>query len=220
MSTLDEALEQKSVAVLEAALMHVPFEGWSRKALEAGAVEANVAIDSIDTLFPNGVIDAIILHSRLADKKMVAEYGQMSMSSEKTHLRIRSLILCRLQEANANKDAVRRALTFLALPAHTKISAKLLYETIDSMWRAAGQLDTGFSFYTRRATLAGVYSSTMLAWLADDSPNMNKTISFLDRRLANVASIPKMTAPLRSISQVGERLTNTILRNIGQRHAK
>ena len=47
---------------------------------------------------------------------------------------------------------------------------------------------------------------------------MNKTISFLDRRLA--ASIPKMTAPLRSISQVGERLTNTILRNIGQRHAK
>ena len=58
------------------------------------------------------------------------------------------------------------ALTFLALPAHTKISAKLLYETIDPMRRAAGQLDTGFSFYTRRATLAGVYSSTMLAWLA------------------------------------------------------
>ena len=61
MSTPDEALEQKSVAVLEAALMHVPFEVGVGK-LEAD-MEANVAIDSIDTLFPNGVIDAIILHS-------------------------------------------------------------------------------------------------------------------------------------------------------------
>ena len=126
----------------------------------------------------------------------------------------------RLESAQQNKDAVRRALTMLALPAHAKLSAKLLYETVDAMWRAVGQTDTGFSFYTRRATLAAVYGATLLAWLADNSGDMAKTSAFLDRRLANVASIPKATAPLRGVKAAGEQLVRDMFKTIGKRHAR
>ena len=88
------------------------------------------------------------------------------------------------------------------------------------MWRAAGQTDTGFSFYTRRATLGAVYSATLLAWLADNSGDMAKTVAFLDRRLANVASIPKVAAPLRGVKAASEQFVRTMLKTIGRRHAR
>ena len=78
------------------------------------------------------------------------------------------------------------------------------------MWRAAGQQDTDFSFYTKRATLAAVYSSTLLAWLADTSGDSATIEGFLDRRLGDVARIPKATAPMRGIMEGGRRLAESV----------
>ena len=68
------------------------------------------------------------------------------------------------------------------------------------MWRGAGDKATDISFYSKRATLAAVYSATLLAFLADDSPDMAKTEAFLDRRLQDVAQIPKLTAPAKALA--------------------
>ena len=214
----DEA-DPSAVAILNAALMHVPFDGWNDSVLITGAADAGVEQHLVATLFPNGVIDAIALHSRLTDAEMVDAFHAMRDRPQKIHLAIRAVILLRLELAQQNKDAVRRALTMLALPVHLKLSAELLYETVDAMWRAAGNTDTGFSFYTRRASLAAVYSATLLAWLADNSGDMSKTAAFLDRRLADVASIPKATAPLHGAKNAGEKFIRAMLKSIGRRHA-
>jgi len=220
MTAPHNAIDPTAVAVMNATLLHVPFDGWSDAALASGAADAGVEQHMVSVLFPRGAIDAIALHSRLADAEMVAAFHALPETPQKIHLAIRALVLLRLELAQQNKDAVRRALTMLALPAHVKISAELLYETVDAMWRAAGQIDTGFSFYTRRATLAAVYSATLLAWLADNSGDMGKTVAFLDRRLANVASIPKATAPLRGVKAAGEQFARAMLKTIGRRHAR
>ena len=112
---------------------------------------------------------------------------------------VRTLVLLRLEIAQPDKEAVRRALAILAMPMHAAISAKLLYETVDTMWRAAGQTDTDFNFYTKRATLAAVYSATMLAWLADNSGGLDNIVAFLDRRLGDVARVPKLARPFRAV---------------------
>jgi ubiquinone biosynthesis protein COQ9 len=215
-----DASDPTAVAILNAALMHVPFDGWSDAALAAGAADAGVEQHLMSALFPRGAIDAIALHSRLADTEMVAAFHALPEAPQRIHLSIRALVLLRLELANENKDAVRRALTMLALPAHAKLSAELLYETVDAMWRAAGNTDTGFSFYTRRATLAAVYSATLLAWLADNSGDMGKTVAFLDRRLANLAAMPRATAPLRGVKAAGEQFARAMLKTVGRRHAR
>jgi len=215
-----DASDPTAVAILNAALMHVPFDGWSDAALAAGAADAGVEQHLVSALFPRGAIDAIALHSRLADTEMVAAFHALPEAPQRIHLSIRALVLLRLELANENKDAVRRALTMLALPAHAKLSAELLYETVDAMWRAAGNTDTGFSFYTRRATLAAVYSATLLAWLADNSGDMGKTVAFLDRRLANLAAMPRATAPLRGVKAAGEQFARAMLKTVGRRHAR
>ena len=220
MTTSHNTIDPTAAAIVNAMLSHVPFDGWSDIALRSGAADAGVEQHMVSALFPHGAIDAIALHSRLADAEMVTAFNALSETPKKIHLAIRTLILLRLESAQQNKDAVRRALTMLALPAHAKLSVELTYETVDAMWRATGQTDTGLSFYTRRATLAAVYGATLLAWLADNSGNMAKTVAFLDRRLANVALIPKATAPLRGFRAAGEQFARTMLKRIGRRHAR
>jgi ubiquinone biosynthesis protein COQ9 len=130
---------------------------------------------------------------------------------------IRTMILIRLEQAAMHKEAVRRALTILALPVNAAQSARTLYRTVDLMWRAAGQQDTDISFYTKRASLAAVYSATLLAWLADTNGDMAETEAFLDRRLKDVARIPQITSPARSIFAAGQKLAAGFVGGLGRR---
>jgi ubiquinone biosynthesis protein COQ9 len=93
---------------------------------------------------------------------------------------------------------VRRALALLSLPFNAGLALKLLYKTVDAMWYAAGDTSTDFNFYTKRATLAGVYSSTLLYWLADRSPGSEATWDFLDRRIDDVMKIEKLKSRVKS----------------------
>jgi ubiquinone biosynthesis protein COQ9 len=61
--------------------------------------------------------------------------------------------------------------------------------TADSMWAAAGDTSADLSWYTRRATLSGVYGATLAFWLQDDEPGFPATRAFLDRRLADLARL-------------------------------
>ena len=63
-------------------------------------------------------------------------------------MKIRSLILIRLEQAAPYKEVVRRTLAVLAQPQHVKLASQLLYETVDEMWRAAGDTSTDYNFYT------------------------------------------------------------------------
>jgi ubiquinone biosynthesis protein COQ9 len=87
------------------------------------------------------------------------------------------------------REAVRRALSVLALPQHAPLGLRLLYGTVDAAWYGAGDRTTDFSFYTKRLTLAAIYAATLLYWLEDHSPDFADTHAFLDRRLAEVAVI-------------------------------
>jgi ubiquinone biosynthesis protein COQ9 len=48
-----------------------------------------------------------------------------------------------------------------------------------------------FNFYTKRLLLAGVYSSTLLFWLDDDSIGHEATAAFMARRIEDVMKIEK-----------------------------
>ena len=213
---VSHAIDPQAASIIEAALVHVPFDGWSDAALRAGAADAGCTDDDVTRLFPGGALDAIIMHSAMADRAMVEAFELMEGRPDRVHLMIRAMILIRLEQAAPHKEAVRRGLTVLAVPANALASARALYATVDSMWRAAGQLDTDISFYTKRATLAAVYSATLLAWIADTTGNPEVIESFLDRRLRDVAQIPKATAPIRSVVNAGQRIAEGMFQMVGR----
>lgn len=158
----------------------VPELGWTRLALARATGEAALA----DNLFPRGPRDAIAAWSRLADRRMAEAAGDLS------HLRIpariRRVIALRLEQAFPHKDALRGALAALALPWNAPLATRLTAETVSAMWYAAGDSSSDFSWYTRRASLAAVYGATLAFWLRDASPDLDNSLAFLDRRLADL----------------------------------
>ncbi|MFQ5972153.1 MAG: COQ9 family protein, partial [Alphaproteobacteria bacterium] len=177
-------------AILEAALMHVPFDGWSRTSLVRGVRDAGYDEVMVLRAFPGGVSELVAFHSNHADERMLAALGSMDLASMKVRERIATAVETRLRQNAKHKEAVRLALAYLAQPHHAGLALRCLYRTVDAMWYACGDTATDFNFYTKRALLAGVYGATVLYWISDRSPDDEATWGFLDRRIGDVMNIP------------------------------
>ena len=187
-----DAHETMRAAILEAALAHVPFEGWTLGALKAGAADAGYDAAQALNAFPNGVLEAIDHHSRLADARMMAAMEGADLASMRTRERVAFAIRARLEANAAHREAIRRALAILALPTNVGVSLAALYRTVDAIWYGAGDTAVDFNFYTKRGLLAGVYMATLLHWLDDSSDGQERTWAFLERRLDEVLKVPRL----------------------------
>lgn len=179
--------------IVEAALAHVPFDGWAAATLARAAEDAGYEAATALRVFPGGPLDAIAHWTRMADRAMLAaiEAEGEAFQALKVREKIARAIRLRLEPLAAHREAVRRALALLALPQGVPVSLRTLWATVDAVWYAAGDRATDYNHYTKRGLAAGVYSTTLLYWLEDTSEGQADTWTFLDRRIANVMALPK-----------------------------
>ena len=187
--------------LMDAALPHVPFDGWGEVALLAGARDLGIERGLALNAFPGGAIEMIEFHSRLADRRMVQAYELAGMTGLKLREKVALAVRLRLSANAPHREAVRRALSVLALPVHALLAARLLYSTVDAAWYAVGDRSTDFNFYTKRGLLAGVYGATVLYWLNDKSAENAETWDFLDRRIVDVMRIPQAAGRLEKLKE-------------------
>ncbi len=183
--------------ILDAALMHVPFDGWSEASFKAAAADADVPEAEARTLFPRGAVDLALAFHRRGDAAMVETLTSTDLTTLRYRDRVAFAIRTRLELAEDDKESVRRGLTLFSLPMHAADGAKALWETADAIWTALGDTSEDLNWYTKRATLSGVYSSTVLYWLGDQSAGHSATWAFLDRRIDDVMTIEKVKAQVR-----------------------
>jgi len=141
-------------------------------------------------LFPGGAAEMVAAYIALADRRMVEATAPIIGNLKLSH-RVRALIAARLRQAEPERAAVRRALGVLAMPGNAAAAVRTLAGTVDTIWAAAGDRSADFSWYTKRAILASVYTSTLLFWLNAGSDH-EATLAFLDRRLEGVARLGKL----------------------------
>jgi ubiquinone biosynthesis protein COQ9 len=183
--------------ILDAALMHVPFDGWSDASFRAAAEDADVPEVEARALFPRGAVDlALAFHAR-GDAAMVAVLKTEDLSALRFRDRVAHAVRKRLDLVEDDKEAVRRGVTLFALPMHAADGAKALWQTADAIWTTLGDTADDLNWYTKRATLSGVYSATVLYWLGDQSAGHAATWEFLDRRIDNVMMIEKLKGQMR-----------------------
>jgi ubiquinone biosynthesis protein COQ9 len=183
--------------LLAAALVHVPFDGWSAISLDKAARDVGVDEGRARIAFPRGAVDLLDFFARDADDRMLARLEAMDLAAMRLRERIAAAVRARIEAVSAHREAERRALSFLALPQNAPLGARLLGRTVDLMWRAAGDVSTDFSFYTKRASLAAVHGATLLFWVADTSEGDADTWAFLERRIDDVMAVEKAKARLR-----------------------
>jgi ubiquinone biosynthesis protein COQ9 len=184
-----ERLPERDAAIL-AMLPHVAFDGWTKRALRAGLAEAGMPEHEADLLFPLGSVDMIETFCDLADRRM--EEAAAALSATKLSARVRAVIALRLEQNRPDKEAVRRAVAVMALAHNVRAAAACAARTIDAIWHVAGDRSADFSWYTKRASLAVIYSATLLYWLRDTSEDDAATLAFLDRRLAGFGRVHRL----------------------------
>ena len=184
-------------AVVEAALAHAAFDGFTERVFARSASECDLDKAATSRLFPDGERSLVETYSLLADLDMEKKLAKLHLPAMKVRERIAAAIKTRLEILKPHKEAARRAAAFLSLPPNLPLATKLLYSTVDSMWRAAGDRSTDFNFYTKRGILAGVYSATLFRWFNDQSEDEHETSDFLAARIENVMQFERFKAQVR-----------------------
>ncbi|MBR9838915.1 COQ9 family protein [Salipiger thiooxidans] len=188
--------DDTATRLLDAALNHVAFDGWSETTFRAAVTDAGVDPVVARGLFPRGAVDMAIAFHRRGDDAMAAKLAQADDEGLRYRDKVARAIRTRIEVVD-DREAVRRGTTLFALPLYAPDGAKLIWGTADRIWGALGDTARDFNWYTKRATLSGVYSSTVLFWLGDDSIDHQATWDFLDRRIEDVMRIEKTKAKVR-----------------------
>jgi ubiquinone biosynthesis protein COQ9 len=191
-------------ALLKAILPHVPQEGWSDRAFEAAAREAEVTVAEARAAAPRGGLDLAAEWHRQADRALVRTLGTTDLSGLKMRERIAFAIKART-EGTADREVLRRSTSLFSLPQNATLGARLLWETADLIWDALGDTSRDGNWYSKRATLSAVLASVVLYRLGDSSPGLEGTRAFIDRRIDDVMAFEKWKAGARD---------NPILRHV------
>jgi len=175
--------------IIEPFLINAQFDGWSRKSLSAAAVETGYDESMGLRAFPGGMTDVADHFADWSDRRMLKELESLDLKSMKVRERIHTGVKVRLQLNAPYREAIRRLLSFMALPGNVPLALRLAWRTVSVIWYAAGDRSADWNHYSKRGLLASVYTSTILYWLADEADEEGdypETWAFLERRIEDV----------------------------------
>ena len=197
----DPTLDELRDALAPLIARHAAFDGWTAAAQAAAAEEAGVDPRIAALAYPDGEIDMIDAWFASIDRAMLEAWPAETLATLKIRARIQSLVEARIALLAPHRETLRRALAILALPSNTPRAARLGWRAVDRIWRAAGDTATDFNHYSKRAMLFGVYASTMLVLVDDESDDQAETRAFLARRIDDVMRIEKAKAGFKMRSE-------------------
>ena len=191
--------------LLDAALDHVVFDGWSDEAFNGAVEDTGIDAAVAKSIFPRPALDMATAFHERGDAEMVARLTRENMLSMRFRDRVAAGVRFRLEAVGEHKEAVRRGTALFALPQNAAAGAKLVWGTADAIWTTLGDSSDDFNWYSKRTILSGVYGSTVLFWLGDDREDHAATWEFLDRRIDNVMQFEKLKSQVKD-HPIGSKL--------------
>jgi ubiquinone biosynthesis protein COQ9 len=182
--------------LIEAALPHVAFDGWSEDTMKLALAETGIEPEMGRLLFPRGGVDMALAFHRMMDARLADELARTDMSAMRIREKVTFAVRRRIELVARHREAVRRGATLFGLPVYAPDGARAIWETADTIWTGIGDTSDDYNWYTKRAILASVYSATVLYWLGDETPGYSATWAFLERRIENVMQFEKTKAAI------------------------
>jgi ubiquinone biosynthesis protein COQ9 len=199
--------ERERERLIEAILPDVPFDGWTRRALRGAARSLHMPEAEGLALFPRGAPDLVAEFSHWADRRMLDRLADEPLAAAGLSARVVAALRRRFEVMLPWREGVRRGLSVLVLPHNVPLGLRLLYDTVDAVWHGVGDHPTDFSFYTKRATLAGIQAAATLYWLDDRSPEFADTQAFIARRLLDLHRLGGLR---QHFAEAADRLPNPL----------
>jgi ubiquinone biosynthesis protein COQ9 len=191
--TMDDIRLDLAPLVAESAV----FDGWTDAAVNSAAELAGIDPAAARFAFGGKPMDMIAAWIGSIDRAMNAELPAVRLADLSIRERIRTLVQFRLDALTGKEEALRRALVEMARPRNLAKTMQLSWDSADHMWRLAGDVATDYNHYTKRATLAALYASTLAVFAEDQSENHQESRDFLGRRIDGVMKFEKAKARLQ-----------------------
>ncbi len=204
--TSDLTLDEIRALLAPVLARHAAFDGWRPQAVAMAAAEKGVDADIAALAFADGAIDMIDAWFASIDARMIEALPADELATMSIRRKITALVEARLELLAPDREALRRAIASLALPTNAMRAAKLGWRAADVMWRAAGDTSTDLAHYSKRTTLAALYTATLLVFVDDESEGHADSRAFLARRIDNVMRFEKFKAKVKGAGG-GERLS-------------
>ncbi|XP_076763751.1 ubiquinone biosynthesis protein COQ9, mitochondrial [Xylocopa sonorina] len=182
--------------ILAASLKYVHDLGWSQQAISAGAESIGYP-GVIHGLFPNRGADLVQYFYLTCNeelnkilKEQDSAVQEESVKEKKTlESQVRDAVETRLRMVIPYKKTWPQALALMTLPPNVPMSLANLLTLVDDICYYAGDRSVDINWYTRRVVLAGIYKTTELYMLQDNSEDHQKTWNFLERRIKDATQI-------------------------------
>ncbi len=208
--TQDLTLDEIRALLAPGIAANAAFDGWSDAARDMAAQAEGVDTDVAALAFKDGPVDMIDAWFAHIDGVMLAAVPPERLALMKIREKITALVEARLDATSIDRESLRRALAILALPQNLAKATRLGWRTVDTIWRAAGDVATDYNYYTKRTILLGVYASTITVFLDDDSEGLAETRAFLGRRINGIMQFEKAKAGFLKRTEHGFSLSRFV----------
>lgn len=192
--TQDLTLDEIRAKLAPGIAANAAFDGWSDAARDMAAQAEGIDTDVAALAFKEGPVDMIDAWFAHIDGVMLAAVPPERLALMKIREKITTLVEARLDATSIDRESLRRAVAILALPQNLAKATRLGWRTVDTIWRAAGDVSTDYNYYTKRTILLGVYASTITVFLDDESEGLAETRAFLGRRINGIMQFEKAKA--------------------------
>lgn len=211
----DEEYEKNiKTKILNASLNYVHNLGWSQQAISAGAESIGYP-GIIHGMFPNRGADLVhhfYLTCNTELNKILKEQADVAQTNSKEkkafEKQIRDVVEIRLRMVIPYKKTWPQALALMSLPPNAPKSLANLLTLVDDICYYAGDRSVDINWYTRRIVLAGIYKTTELYMLQDQSEDHKHTWQFLERRIKDATQIrailSDISLPDQALSRAAE----------------
>ncbi|XP_016990528.1 ubiquinone biosynthesis protein COQ9, mitochondrial [Drosophila rhopaloa] len=198
--------------ILDAALQHVPQQGWTRHAIVLGAEESGYP-SVVHGMFPEGGF-ALVSHFNGKCNAQLVESLQQKTDGGKQEVEdpldfLVQAVRQRLEMVTPYKTQWPQAMALIAQPQHAPTALAQVLTLVDDICYYSGDRSVDFGWYTRRVGLATIMKMTELYFLQDTSQGHTQTWEFLKNRMDEAVQLQIMLSQTEGMTHTFQRSFNS-----------
>lgn len=183
--------------ITEAFVENAVFDGLDWHAVLLAAEQAGYQKEMAVAVFPEKLESVMVHFSGMTDRQMLSALADVDTEDMRIRDRITLAVQKRLEILAPHKEAVKLMAVYWNVPPRQFLASRLVWRTADHIWNWAGDTSKDYNFYTKRALLSAVLTSTMIAWMGEDGDDLEIPFAFLDRRIENVMQFGKILGRIK-----------------------
>ena len=192
---MTENIEDLKKKILFSVLEILPYEIFDGNIISKACENINIQKEYSNLLFPNGRVEVLEFFRDYIDEIMLKRINKELVNINSITAKIYESIKIRLEILDIHRIIIPKIISFYSMPWNHFKLYPYTWRSMNLIWRVAGgDKSTDFNYYTKRGLLTGVYWSTILYWLQDESLNYQSTHDFLQRELNLVVKIGRKLA--------------------------